>query len=127
MKNFSMPEQVSATLEQDEIMRLKHSLEATVSKEEADKIMAELTLPVNSSPDARAQWVDKLSTLLENSFDENTVRTIREKCYCNENGRLEVTAELLKNLYLSLNKDLHSFVNTMNETGACWYIFHSGN
>ena len=27
MKNFSMPEQVSPTLETDELMRLKHSLE----------------------------------------------------------------------------------------------------
>ena len=28
----------------------------------------------------------------------------------------------LKELYLSLHKDLHSFVNALNEKGAGWYI-----
>ena len=55
MEKFSMPEQVSATLEQDEIMRLKHSLETTISKVEADKIISELSLPLNSTPDVRAE------------------------------------------------------------------------
>lgn len=31
MKSFSMPEYISPTLELDELMRLKHSLESTVS------------------------------------------------------------------------------------------------
>ncbi len=122
MEKFSMPEQVSATLESDEIMRLKHSLETTVSKEDAGQIMSELSLPVNSSPEVRAEWVDKLSTLLESRFDEHTIKKIREKCYCNENGRLEDTAESLKALYLSHNKDLYRFVNALNGNGACWYI-----
>ncbi|GFI61829.1 hypothetical protein IMSAG049_00998 [Clostridiales bacterium] len=122
MEKFSMPNQVSATLELDEIMRLKQSLETTISKEEAEKIMSELSLPINSSPDVRAEWVDKLSTLLESRFDENKIKAIREKCYCNENGRLEETAEFLRDLYKSFNKDLHSFVNALNENGACWYI-----
>ena len=56
MEKFSMPEQVSATLEIDETTRLKKSLEATISKEEADRIMSELSLPVNSTPGARAEW-----------------------------------------------------------------------
>ena len=108
MEKFSMPEQVSATLEQDEIMRLKHSLETTISKVEADKIISELSLPLNSTPDVRAEWVDRMSALLESRFDENTVKAIRKKCYCNENGRLD--------------RDLHSFVNALNENGAGWYI-----
>ena len=70
MEKFSMPEQVSATLEQDEIMRLKHSLETTISKVEADKIISELSLPLNSTPDVRAEWVDRMSALLESRFDE---------------------------------------------------------
>lgn len=36
MKNFSMPKQVSPTLEIDELMRLKHSLEKNVSREVAE-------------------------------------------------------------------------------------------
>ena len=36
MKHFSMPEQVSPTLEIDELMRLKHSLEKNVSREVAE-------------------------------------------------------------------------------------------
>ena len=53
MEKFSMPEQVSATLEIDETTRLKKSLEATISKEEADRIVSELSWPVNSTPGAR--------------------------------------------------------------------------
>lgn len=46
MKNFSMPEHISPTLELDELMRLKCSLETIVSKEASDRIMSELwTLP----------------------------------------------------------------------------------
>ena len=69
MEKFSMPEQVSATLEQDEIMRLKHSLETTISKVEADKIISELSLPLNSTLDVRAECVDRMSALLESRFD----------------------------------------------------------
>lgn len=122
MKKFSMPEQVSATLEVDELIRLKHSLENTISKEEADKMMSTLSLPINSTPDVRAEWVDKLSALLESRFDESTVKAIRKKCYCNENGRLENTAIFFKDLYISSNRNLHSFVNALNENGAGWYI-----
>lgn len=122
MKNFSMPEHVSATLELDELTRLRRSLEAAVSKEETEEILSELSLPVNSTPEVRAEWADKLSARLESRFDEHTVKTIRKKCYCNELGRLEETAEIFKELYLSLHKDLHSFVNALNEKGAGWYI-----
>ena len=61
-------------------MRLKHSLETTISKVEADKIISELSLPLNSTPDVRAEWVDRMSALLESRFDENTVKAIRKKC-----------------------------------------------
>lgn len=122
MKNFSMPEQISPTLELDELMRLKHSLESMVSKELAENIMSELSLTINSTPSIRAEWVEKLSTILESMFDKETIKTIRQGCYCNENGRLEETANNMKKLYLSLNKDLNGFVNAINESGAGWII-----
>ncbi len=122
MINFSMPELVSPTLEIDELVRLKHSLEMTVSKEMAENIISKLPLVINSTPIERAEWVEDLSILLENTFDEDTVKVIRKNCYCNENGRLEDTARVLKQLYLSLNKDLKRFVNAINESGASWYI-----
>lgn len=122
MKNFSMPEHISPTLELDELMRLKCSLETIVSKEASDRIMSELPLTLNSTSAERAEWVEKLSSLLENRFDGNTVKAIRQKCYCNENGRLEDTARELKQLYASLDKDLHRFVAALNENGAGWYI-----
>ncbi len=122
MKNFSMPEQISPTLEIDELMRLKHSLEKNVSREAAESIIKEIPLSINSTPDIRAEWVEKLSAILENRFDKETVKNIRQECYCNENGRLEDTANNLKQLYLSLDKDLHRFVNALNENGAGWFI-----
>ena len=122
MKNFSMPEQVSPTLEIDELVRLRHSLEMTVSKEMTEYIISKLPLVTNSTPVERAEWVENLSILLENTFDEGIVKAIRMNCYCNENGRLEDTARVLKQLYLSLDKDLKRFVNAMNESGAGWYI-----
>lgn len=122
MKNFSMPEHISPTLELDELMRLKCSLETTVSKEASDRVMSELPLTLNSTPAERAEWVEKLSSLLENRFDGNTVKALRQNCHCNENGRLEDTARELKQLYASLDKDLHRFVAALNENGAGWYI-----
>ena len=122
MKNFSMPEQVSPTLEIDELMRLKHSLEKNVSREVAESIIKEIPLSINSTPDIRAEWVEKLSAILENRFDKKTVKNIRQECYCNENGKLEDTANNLKQFYLSLDKDLHRFVNALNENGAGWFI-----
>ena len=85
MKNFSMPEQVSPTLEIDELMRLKHSLEKNVSREVAESIIKEIPLSINSTPDIRAEWVEKLSAILEKRF-EKTAKNIRQECYCNENG-----------------------------------------
>lgn len=117
-----MPEQVSPTLEMDERERLKHSLEMTVSQEMTENILSKLPLLTNSTPIERADWVENLSTLLENTFDEDTVKVIRKSCYCNENGRLEDTARNMKQLYLSLDKDLHRFVYALNESGASWYI-----
>ena len=122
MKNFSMPEYVSPTLETDELTRLKHSLEKNVSREAAESIMAELPLAINSTPDIRAEWVETLSAVLENSFDEKTVKNIRQGCHCNENGRLEDTANNLRQLYFSLDKNLSRFVNALNEEGAGWFI-----
>ncbi len=122
MKNFSMPKYVSPTLEADEMLRLKQSLGMTVSKEMVDNIISKLPLGVNSTPIERAKWVENLSVLLENTFDEDTVKAIRQNCYCNENGRLEATAKMMKQLYLSLNRDLNRFVNALNENGASWYI-----
>lgn len=55
MKNFSMPEQISSTLELDESKRLKHSLEETVSKELIETIMAELPLTINSTSKIRTE------------------------------------------------------------------------
>ena len=77
MKNFSMPKQVSQTLEIDELMRLKHSLEKNVSREVAESIIKEIPLSINSTPDIRAEWVENLSAILENRFDKKTL---------NENG-----------------------------------------
>ena len=122
MKNFSMPEDITPTLELDELMRLKCSLEMTVSKEAADRVISELPLAANSTPAERAEWVEKLSFLLEKRFDENTVKVIRQNCYCNENGRLENVARELKQLYASHGKDLHRLVASLNENGAGWYI-----
>ena len=86
MKNFSMPEQVSPTLEIDGLMRLNRSLEKNASREVAESIMKEIPLSVNSTSDIRAEWVEKLSAVLENRFDKKTAKNIRQECYCNENG-----------------------------------------
>ncbi len=122
MKNFAMPDQISPTLELDELERLKHSLEENVSKEMTEAIMTELPLSINSTPKNRAEWVEKLSAVLEERFDEKTVKNIRQGCYCNENGKLEETANNLRQLYLSLDQNLYRFVEAMNANGAGWFI-----
>lgn len=117
-----MPDQISSTLELDELERLKHSLEENVSKEMTEAIMTELPLTINVTPKIRAEWVEKLSTVLEKRFDEKTIKNIRQCCYCNENGKLEDTANSLRQLYLFLNQNLFRFVETMNANGAGWFI-----
>ena len=70
----------------------------------------------------RAEWVEKLSTILENRFNEKTIKNIRPGWYGNENGRLEDTANSLKQLYLSLNKDLSKFIKALNEMNSTPFV-----
>uniref|UniRef100_UPI004055C605 DUF6144 family protein n=1 Tax=Acetatifactor sp. TaxID=1872090 RepID=UPI004055C605 len=122
MKNFNMPEVVSPTLEADEMERLYESIKNAVSKEEADNVVKAIPLANNSTPEERAEWVEKLSELLEMKFDTNTIKQIRQGCYCTENGKLEESANSLRELYVSLDCNIHNFIDTLNEQGAGWYI-----
>ena len=122
MKYLDELEQKAIGLESEERNRLYQSLQTVVSIEKADDILKELPPAVNSSPEERAAWVEKLSAVLEASFDENTIKQIRQGCFCNENGKLEQTADALRNLYLSVNQDLDTFVAAINTNGAGWYF-----
>lgn len=82
MKNYNLPEHLSPTLEADEINRLYESVKSVVSKEEADNIIKEIPLALHSTPEERAKWVVKLSKLLEEKFDVETIKQIRQGCYC---------------------------------------------
>ena len=60
-----MPEIISPTLEIDEYTRLYESIKKAVSKEKADRVMRELEIGKNSTAEERAEWVDKVSMILE--------------------------------------------------------------
>lgn len=122
MKNFNMPEMISPTLETDEIERLYESMKNVVSQEDADCFMEEVPLTIHSTAQARAEWVEKVSMLLEKKYDTNTIKKIRQGCYCNENGKLEESAKALRELYVSLDCDIHKFIAALNEHGAGWYM-----
>lgn len=122
MKNFHMPEIVSPTLEADELARLHESIKNIVSKEEADNVIMAIPLAINSTPEERAEWVEQLTELLEEKYDTDTINRIRQGCYCNENGKLEESANALRQLYVSLDCNLQKFMATLNEQGAGWYI-----
>lgn len=122
MKNFHMPDIISPTLEADEMGRLYESIKVVISKEDADDIVNDLPIAVNSTPEERAEWVEKMSVLLEKRFDVDTIKQIRQGCYCNESGKLEESANALRKLYVSLDCDVHKFMNALNEQGAGWYI-----
>lgn len=122
MKNYCKQEKISPTLEDDEIKRLYKSVKNVVSIEEADRLIKEIPLATNSTPEERAEWVDYLSQLLENRFDQKTIKLIRQGCFCNENEILVETASQLKKLYVTLGKDLQKFVAALNEDGAGWYF-----
>ncbi len=113
---------VLLTLENSEVDKLYNNIKEVVSVEEAEKIIAEIPLASKSTPEERAEWVDKMSCLLEKKYDWETIKRIRQGCFCNENGRLEETAQALRNLYLSVDKDIRKFVDTINESGAGWYF-----
>lgn len=122
MKNFNKPEDISPTLEIDEVKRLYESIKQVASREEADTIIEKIPLALNATPEERAAWVEKLSYVLEEKFDESTIKQIRQGCYCNENGKLEESANALREIYVSCNKDLHKFIDVLNESGAGWYM-----
>ena len=89
MKNYNKSEVISPTLEIDEVKRLYESIKHVASIEEADNIIEKIPLAMNSTPEERAEWVEKLSEVLEETFDESIIKQIRQGCYCNENGKLE--------------------------------------
>ena len=122
MKNFNMPEIISPTLEIDEYTRLYESIKKAVSKEKADRVMRELEIGKNSTAEERAEWVDKVSMILERNFDISTIRNIRQEYCCNENGKLEESAQSFRKVFASLNNDIHKFVAVLNEQGAGWYM-----
>ncbi|WP_195267237.1 DUF6144 family protein [Eubacterium sp. 1001713B170207_170306_E7] len=122
MKNFSMPETVSPFLEQEELERLSQSLEKNVSREAAEALVRRVPLRPGATPKERAEWVNRLSEELEASFDRETIIKIRMGCHCNENGRLEETAEAFRALYQSNGQNLERFVSHLNKSGAGWRI-----
>jgi len=122
MKNFNMPEIVSPTLEKDEYTRLYEGIKKTVSEEGADRVMQELEIANDLTAEERAEWVERVSTVLEGDFDAPTIRKIRQECCCNENGKLEESAQSFRNIFVSLNYDIHKFVDALNEQGAGWYM-----
>lgn len=122
MKNYHKPDIISPTLETDEMGRLHESIKLVISKDEADNIVKAIPITVHSTPEERAEWVENLSALLEKRFDADTIKQIRQGCYCNENGKLEEAANELRKLYVSLDCDVHKFMNALNEQGAGWYI-----
>lgn len=122
MKNYHMPEIISPTLEAEETGRLYESVKRVISKDEADDIIKAIPIANDSTPEERAEWVEKMSSLLEKRFDVDTVKRIRQGCYCNENGRLEESANTLRNLYVLHDCDVYKFMDALNKQGAGWYI-----
>lgn len=72
-----MPDIISPTLEADEVGRLYDSIKNVISKDEADNVIRHITIAISSTPEERAEWVDKLSALLEKRYDVETIKQIR--------------------------------------------------
>ena len=106
----------------DEKERLFNSIKNVVSLEDAERIVTKIPLALNSTPKERGEWVENVSEILEAEYDERTIKRIREGCYCNENGKLEETARILRDLYLSVGEDMRKFVEVINQNGAGWYF-----
>lgn len=71
--------------------------------------MKNFSMPKYISPTLELDELMRLKRGLETTiskesseFDVNTVKAIRQNCYCNENGRLEETAKELKLLYTKM-------------------------
>lgn len=122
MKNYKKTEYISPTLEADEVGKLYESIKSVIALEEADAVIKEIPLVNNSSAEERAEWVEKLSVLLEDKYAPQIIKEIRQRCYCNENGKLEEVAKALHELYVSSGRDIYKFVSGLNEQGAGWYI-----
>lgn len=98
---------------------VKHS-----NTEIAQKIAFELDLPSSPTTAERAAWVKHISAAMEQEFDEQTIKNIRSGCYCGENGHLDESKRLIRNIY-DASTSLEDFVHKMNDRKAGWYL-HDG-
>lgn len=94
-------------------------------------------LPLNAGPEQRARWVRLISAELEKRFDEDTVKNIRQGCFCTEDeepgkntasgylcadaAKFRETLDWLKGLWASAG-NLETFVDAANEFGVDWFV-----
>lgn len=104
-----------------EAEKLYENIKKYGGEETARRIAFSAELPLEPSAQETAEWVNSVSKLLDETFDEETIKKIRTACYCTDASKYEETKAWIGEIYRS-SENMRDFVNKMNEKGAGWSL-----
>lgn len=104
-----------------EAIRLYDNITRCGSSEIAHKIVFGIELSPNATVTEMADWVNHVSSELERGFDEATIKAIRMGCYCDEDGKLDESKRLIKEIF-DVSESMDDFVARMNAQNVGWYM-----
>lgn len=105
----------------NEAKKLYENILKYSSAEKAKSIAYKKMFSESPTRDEITEWVKYIIDELEKNFDQKTVKEIRTRCYCDEDGRLEQNMKWLKGLYES-SSNINEFVDKVNKHQAGWYL-----
>lgn len=100
---------------------LLRSLEGKCPPEVADRIARGVRLTPDATDAEKAAWVAHTTRELERRLNQDTIREIRKRCHCREEGRLDEMKTWLGGLYRE-SSSMEEFVDKVNAHGAGWYL-----
>lgn len=103
-----------------EALKMFKNIQEVSDAQTAEEIAFNTYLPLEPTNEQSADWVNAVCSALENRFDDDTIKVIRQGCYCREDGKLDENKSWLKKLYNESN-NIEQFVEKVNEVGAGWH------
>lgn len=107
--------------EHPEVEKLCRNVAKYAPQDVAEQIACGIALPESADDAAKAAWVGSICRGLEERFDEETIKSIRLGCHCDEAGRLDEMKRWLRGLYVE-SSGIEDFVDRVNRHNAGWYI-----
>lgn len=103
------------------VRELHEVLSTQYDQDIADRIADENDLETGANKTECANWVKQIVNVLEDEFEEEEIKNIRQGCYCKYGARLNENKKWLKDIY-DTTDGLDDFVHRINGYGMDWYI-----